>query len=162
MPSAYVGLINTTLATATQTVDIANIDQSYRDLVLIINGWVTTRTGQYVLFNGDTTTTNYRFWSVRSSGTGMYTGRGNDPQCSDVFENSSTNISSTRLNIADYSQTDKYKSILVRNDNGTPNGVEIRAQSWKSTAAITAMTIKASGSTWGAGTTFALYGVKGS
>lgn len=70
------------------------------------------------------------------------------------------------LDIHDYASTTKYKTVRVfAGDDGnaanTDYRVFLKSGLWMSTSAITSINLFCSGITWAAGTTFALYGIKG-
>jgi hypothetical protein len=159
MPSALIPIAWQSLSSTAATVTFNSIPGTYRDLVLVIEGWVTSRTSQILVLNSDTTYTNYYFVYAQGSGTSAISGSGNSYSTNEVFENSSTNRAVMRLQLMDYSATDKHKSVLIRADNANPNGTEMRAMRWANTAAVTSLTMTTTSTTWGANTSFALYGV---
>jgi hypothetical protein len=67
------------------------------------------------------------------------------------------------LHIMNYANTTTYKSCLLRANemSGTYQGTELIAGIWRSTSAITTITITTSTSTYAAGSTFNLYGILG-
>lgn len=143
-----------TLQQASTEVVFSGIPVTYRDLILIIansNGEAQLR------FNSDTGG-NYNFvrmWGEGGSGqsstgsgrTSLYTGDG------------STAPSMSRIQIFDYSTTDKHKTVLSRNDY-SPSVVNYNAFTvagrWANSNAIN--TISITGSTYQIGSTFSLYG----
>ena len=160
MPTpTYTPLANLTLSSAAASVTFSSISQAYRDLVLVVEGWVTARTTQLITLNADTTDANYSSVYAYGSGASATSSSGANRWTNEVFENSSTNRSILKLQLMDYSATDKHKTILIRADNAYPNGVEMRAMRWANTAAVTTIALTASGTTWGANTSFALYGI---
>jgi hypothetical protein len=72
-----------------------------------------------------------------------------------------TSQSVTIIDIMDYSQTDKHKSVIARGN--TPGwGTRMIAGRWASTAAITSIVIKTeAGLTFSIGDSFSLYGIAG-
>ena len=67
------------------------------------------------------------------------------------------------IDLIDYADTTKYKTIRSFNGYDTNGAGEVYLTSglWESTAAVTGLTIKANSGTYEAGSTFALYGIKG-
>jgi hypothetical protein len=70
------------------------------------------------------------------------------------------------LDVHDYKSTTKYKTVRVfAGDDGNAANVDYRvflkSGLWMSTSAITSINLFCSGQTWAAGTTYALYGIKG-
>lgn len=160
MPTpTYVPLANAVLTSDTMQIDFTSIDQSYRDLVIIIEGYVTTRTSQVLVFNADTTNSNYYYSYGYGNGSSNFAGKAASYLTNEVFENSSTNRSVMRIEIFDYTATDKHKSALIRADNPAVNGTEMRAYRWANTAAITSVSLFPPSSYWGTGTSFAMYGI---
>jgi hypothetical protein len=162
MPTPTYDLISsTTLAAATSEVVFGSLPQTYRDLVVVFNGNITTASstlGAY-RFNSDTGS-NYTGVNVSnaSSGTRATTS-------SDFYYQGGAGISTAIIQVMDYSATDKHKTVLVRSGN-LADFVQMYANRWANTAAITSMTLLpidatsfAPTSTWAAGTTFALYGI---
>ena len=60
----------------------------------------------------------------------------------------------------DFSQTNKHKSFLVREDDAAGN-TTAHAYRWANTTAITSIRFSASSGTYPAGSTFSLYGIEG-
>ena len=67
------------------------------------------------------------------------------------------------IDIIDYASTTKYKTIR-RIDGADENGIgriSLASGSWRSTSAVTSITITDSRNNWTSTSTFALYGIKG-
>ena len=162
--SAYVPLANVTLSSSAASVTFSSISQAYRDLVLVVTGNVAS--GQQacsIVLNNDTTAA-YSY--VRAGGSGsavnsnaasngnaMFLGQGN------AYLDAASSGWNCLVNFQDYSVSDKHKSMLTR-ENQPALGTDMYAHRWANTASITSMQVKLSASTWVAGSTFALYGVK--
>jgi hypothetical protein len=162
MPTATYDLLSSTvLGSATSTVTFSSISGSYRDLVIVFTGGVTARTGQFLEFNGDTTNANYAnvyaYGSGAGGGASTFSAAAADRQIAEVIENSAAN--NAIIQILDYSATNKHKTSLIRVNNSTVNGTEMRVHRWANTAAITSVSLVASGTTWLSGSTFYLYGI---
>lgn len=158
MPTpTYDLLASSVLGSATSTVTFSSISGSYRDVVIVFNGGVTSRTGQFLEFNGDTTSANYSNIYAYGSGASAFTGSAANRIFAEVIENSANN--NAIIHIMDYSATNKHKTSLIRVNNATPNGVEMRAFRWANTSAITSISLVASGTTWLSGSSFYLYGI---
>jgi hypothetical protein len=155
----YIPLATITLPSPSPSVTFTGISQDYSDLIISVVGNVTARTGQTISLNGSTG--GFTWVYALGNGTTASSSTGSNNQFGDVWENSSTNLSSSTIQIMDYSATDKHKTILTRTDNGTPNGAEMRVMRKASTAAVTSVEITASSTTWIAGTKFALFGIHG-
>lgn len=155
----FLPLATVTLVTPASSFDFFNITQEYRDIFISIVGNVTTRTGQNLALNGSTS--NFTSVWAKGNGSSATSGTTSNAQFGDVWENSTTNLTSGQLHIMDYSATDKHKTVLTRTSNATPNGVEMRAMRWADTSAVNEISLIASGTTWIAGTTATLYGIAG-
>jgi hypothetical protein len=161
MPTpTYTALATVTLGTTAASVTFSSIPATYRDLIVVYNGNITASStlGAY-RFNGDTGS-NYTgvYTANAASGTRATTS-------SDFYFQGTTGISTAIIQVMDYSATDKHKTALVRSGN-LAEWVQMYANRWANTAAITSMTLLpidastfAPTSTWATGTTFNLYGV---
>jgi hypothetical protein len=123
-----------------------------------------------IIFNSDTGT-NYSVHTLRGDGATVvsdaYTTRANmlyfgTPRSSAGVANM---FSPSIVDILDYANTSKYKTIRVlagadvNNATGTTFGLS--SGSWRSTSAVTSITIGTSGFNFAQYTQFALYGIKG-
>lgn len=162
MISAWTPLANITLASGQSTITFTSISGSYRDLVLVMNGTLTSADGISFRFNGDSGA-NYYEVSAYMRAQGTYTsGNGNG---TGIFGDYYTNgyRFNKHLHILDYSQTSKQKSMLYRESAPSTTGTDttpvgMLAGRWANTAAITSITC-ITGSTMVAGTTATLYGI---
>jgi hypothetical protein len=163
MPTnTYTALATVTLGGTDSEIVFASIPNTYKDLILIINGKASVPGADSAVmrFNSDTGS-NYS--NVRMVGTGSAATSYSDTAAFGyvgVITNS-TNPFSIITQIMDYSATDKHKTFLSRSgqDNGWASAFAAR---WANTAAITSVSVLVpTGSTWTyqAGTTFSLYGV---
>jgi hypothetical protein len=145
-------LATITLQSASAEVTFSGIPATYRDLVVVFNGSISTSNNSPFYMNGDTTSGNYG--KVSAWGTGSGTGSG--AFFGAIWAGYPNVVTYTFL---DASQTDKHKTALVR-CNGASNEVSMQAIRWANTAAITSLTFAAGSTyTYTAGSTFSLYGV---
>jgi hypothetical protein len=154
--SAYVPLANITLGVAANTVTFSSIPATYRDLIII--GTYTLSTAQYVRirFNGDATTTNYYDVDMLGNGTTFSSTRGNDNIINPSVLGQATG--SVKIEIMDYSATDKHKTGLSRLNEST-TGVGFGAFRWANTAAVTSVALVGNGVNFNSASNFALYGI---
>lgn len=153
--SAYQLISNTTLAAPASTITFGSISQSYRDLIFVISGQLSSASATNVLlrFNGDSTV-NYQRTFALGNGSSTSSGVGTENA---IFAWTPTNTQDMVVGqIMDYSQTLAYKVVLTRQDNATD--VMMQGQRWISTSAITSMTFSTTND-FAAGMTFALYGI---
>ena len=115
-------------------------------------------------FNSDTST-NYSdtgLWGTGSSAaSGRHSNATNAALSIGVGVSTSASDTQTMVQIQNYSNTTTYKTYLARTGNtaGSYPGAEAIAGLWRSTAAITTVSV-ACGANWVTGSTFTLYGVK--
>jgi hypothetical protein len=157
--NTYTPLATQTLGSATATVTFSSISGSYTDLVLIANFGLTAGDDLWLRFNGDTTAiySSTRLLgassSVASTRTTGYTGI----QPRTPSNQASTVTSMWRINIMDYANTTTYKTALGRYD--FVSVTETNVGLWRSTAAVTSVSVACNASTFVTGSTFTLYGI---
>ena len=162
MTAALVPLQNITLTGSAATVTFANIPSTgFRDLRLVVSGIESAAgsTDARLRANGDSGTNYYRVYMF---GTGSSAVSGTDSATAYQPWYSADTIGHAVIDIFDYAQTDKHKTLITRsnNANASSNGVSAQAQRWANTAAITSLTWSLTSTyTFNAGSTFALYGV---
>lgn len=158
----YTQINSVTLAALSSSITFASIPQNYRDLVLVVQARSNrVETADFGAFNFNGSAPVSRIGMVGSaSGASSYSLTNNA-----LFECPAANAAADRYNAAifqlmDYSATDKHKTILNR-DNINTDGVVAQATRWANTAAITTIAITSfTGSSFVAGSTFALYGIE--
>lgn len=169
MPIATYDLIEsqTVSGSAASSITFSNIPQTYTDLILFTMESQSGHSGgarsSDLRFNGDTNS-NYIVTEVtggasatRSTDIGA---RGGIYYCYYTYSSVNSFNHSARIDILSYTNTNFYKTILVRagNDAGEVGG---SVATWKSTAAITSIELKMENlSNFNIGSTFTLYGVK--
>jgi hypothetical protein len=164
MANAMVLLQSVTLAANSSTVTFSNINQSYRDLRLVISKVLTTQANSYTRFNGDSGNNYYDVgmgfnWQPVASSFSDSAG----PYFADHWGYGSTpQGSTTYMDILDYSVIDKHKSALFRFNGMTTDGqwgMDVIAARWANTSAVTSITMTLSSGQYAIGSTFSLYGV---
>ena len=175
--TSFQSIATTTVSSPVATVTFSSIPATFTHLQLrMVSKTSTTslvedNTGLY--FNGDTTHTNYRsHWlrgdgttvsasNVQASGYQVYTGvaPASNAGLASMFN---ANI----IDILDYKNTDKYKTLRIFNGNDLNNAslgfIGLYSSVWMSTSAITSITIIVpGGANWAQYSKFALYGIKG-
>jgi hypothetical protein len=163
MPTpTYTALANVTLSTSDSSIIFSLIPNTYRDLVLVLNGSTTGNADINLIFNNDTAA-NYSFIYMGGSGSGSGisgTAANQGGVVLDAFFWRSTEISTCVINILDYSATDKSKTILSRN-NVAGAGTDAFANRYASSSAINVIEVRTVSQAFAAGTTIALYGIVG-
>jgi hypothetical protein len=163
MPTAtYIALANITLSGTDSEIEFASIPATYRDLVLVITGGISSGVANVrMTLNSDTTDANYSW--VQMSGTGSATSSttpsNGEQRYINYFGYPEADLHMNILvNLMDYSATDKHKTYLSR-ANQADNGVTALAGRWGNTNAVTNIKITPTASTFRADSTFALYGI---
>lgn len=163
MTATYEKIATTTLGSDTGSVTLSSIPSTYTDLVFIMNGSDTGSVQLGIQFNSDTGN-NYSMTNITGNGSLARSYRGeiyNLIQFGyDAYLDSGFNYNNI-INIQNYSNTTTYKTLIGRANNGN-TGVTATVGLWRSTSAITSMTLLQSyGSTsFKTGSTFTLYGIK--
>lgn len=140
-----------TLQAAAAEITFSGIPNTYRDLVVVFNGSISTSSNSPFYVNGDLTSGNYS--KVSAWGTGSGTGSG--AFFGAIWAGYPNVVTYT---FVDANATDKHKTVLVR-CNGASNEVSMQAVRWANTTAISSMTFAAGSTyTYTAGSTFSLYG----
>ena len=163
MATTYTPIATTTLGSPAASVTFSSISGTYTDLILVLNCSLTSGTGNAAIqFNSDTGN-NYSFTSLGGSGTAAVSSR--NTGASSTYLSYYGYLTQTWQNyvtqIMNYSNSTTYTTLLSRANN-TDNGTNANVGLWRNTSAVTSVTVIAalSSSTFIAGSTFTLYGVK--
>lgn len=169
MAKTYEPIATTTLTAGTASVTFSNIPQTYTDLVLVANIRISGTGGEGIgiRFNNDSGS-NYSYTRVFAStsavsdvGTNLTSTDGGYFPGSD---SSSSLFDPGIYQIMNYSNTTTNKMVITRwNNNQNPGTTHVgfNAGLWRSTAAITSVTLaKDGGKTFVSGCSFTLYGIK--
>jgi len=149
------------------SVEFTSIPSTYTDLVIVINGQVSSAVSiACQVGNGSIDTgTNYSCTELFGDGTTVSAFR-NSTNAQITVASIGAQISSgsqwvSTLNFQNYSNTTTYKPVLGRT-SATPTGVNGIVALWRSTSAITSIKLLgyAGASGFTVGTTFSLYGIK--
>lgn len=163
MAATYEPIATTTLSSAASSITFSSIPSTYTDLRIVL---VATASAGYpkLQFNSDTAT-NYSETYLRGDGTSATSSRqSNVAQL--YLDGLGSGISSTipmlyTVDIFSYAGS-TYKTALWVKSGDTNGGGETMSNVglWRSTAAITTVTITESSGTLNAGTTATIYGIK--
>ena len=165
MPRPTHSLIESITLNSNQSSISINIPQSYSHLE-IITGIIGTGAVQnnFIRFNSDANA-NYGF--VRLSGSSTTPSTSQNGSYSyipiDWYGNShSGGIIGHVIKVYDYKNTSYFKQISANSSEllGSTNGIDIVSGTWRSTSAITNITIAPTGNQFGVGTTVSVYGIK--
>ncbi len=155
-----------TLSSDTTNITFSSIPSTYKDLHLRyvaknINSGITD---VGLTFNGDGASNYSKSWIFTFDGGGPYES-GNDSSISLGYTagNDTAVYGAALIDIPDYAVTTKNKTITYLTGNEKSSGntttLVIGAGQWKSTAAISSITLSCG--TFATGSTFELYGIKG-
>jgi len=162
---SYESIATATGTGSSGTITFSSIPATYTHLqIRCLMKNTSNSTNLYVTFNGDSTSNYsahylYTDGQTRSSaalnGAYMFLGRYASSTAASVY---GANV----IDILDYANTNKYKTARGLGGYDTNGGGEILFSSgnWRSTAAITSITLNTDATNWTTATTFALYGIK--
>jgi hypothetical protein len=153
-------IASTTLGSAASSVTFSSIAATYTDLVLVMSGTSTSSAPSTLLqFNSDTAS-NYSYTYLTGNGTAASSGRASTQTSITVSYNGAiaSSPNSNIVQIMNYANTTTNKTVLSR-ANQTQYGTDAIVGLWRSTAAINAITLTLTSSTYAAGSTFNLYGI---
>ncbi len=162
MTATYDKIATTTLGSAASSYTFSTISGSYTDLILVFSTKLTSGSdGVNMQFNGDTGS-NYSFTYLSGNGTSASSFRyANTANIKAAFNGVPTTADGhlSIVQVNNYSNSTTYKTALVR-DNNANNGTGAIVGTWRNTAAVTSIVLTAVSSTFTAGSTFTLYGIK--
>lgn len=160
--NTYSQIASTTVSSASNSLTFSSIPGTYTDLVLIINATSSSGVDVYSRLNSDA---NANYSSTYLNGTGSAANSGRLSNLSYLLLDSYgyVEVGAGQMMVAhfmNYSNTATNKPILTRPSNAN-NGVTALAGLWRSTAAITSITLYAGtgSATFSVGSTFNLYGI---
>ena len=162
MPRTYEPIASQTLSSAVADVTFTSIPGTYTDLVLVTNIGTTSGTGNIQLQVNSDTGSNYSTTWLLGSGSAASSSRvSNDTQGVYIGEFSATaNLGQPSIvQIMSYANTNVNKTVLSSSCVAS-SWVTRQVGLWRSTAAITSVSVRAGGFTFQQGGTFSLYGVK--
>jgi hypothetical protein len=157
--STYTPIATTTLGSAASSYTFSSIPSTYTDLVLIANTTAAGNQNILLRFNSDSGT-NYSYTRV----TGAASATSNRESSIDAINlyNSSASLNgvmaTTIIQVMNYANSTTYKTVIGRG-NGGANEVNAQVGLWRSTSAITSLTLSIFTTNFSAGSTFTLYGI---
>jgi hypothetical protein len=152
----YTALATLTASGGETSVTFSSIPATYRDLILVWNGTASGNQTVLVRFNSDSGS-NYSYVYAYGDGSSKASGSGTGTSITQnyLFTNPTVSI----LQIMDYSATDKHKTVISR-WNTAQNALQMNAERWANTAAITTVECSLGAGSINSGTTFSLYGIE--
>ena len=161
MAVTYEPLATTTLGSSQSSVDFTSISGSYTDLIVICNAKGSTLINTRLRFNSDTGS-NYSYTILGGNGSSAASFRTTSSTYAQInyysYLETTQNVNHI-VQIMNYSNATTYKTYLARGNN-TANGFDAVVGLWRSTSAITTVTLSTNTGTFESGSTFTLYGIK--
>jgi hypothetical protein len=164
--SSYESIQTVTLGSAQSTISFSSIPSTYKHLQIrgIMKTSATSGGSTSITFNSDTAG-NYSMHGLSGNGasasaygftgeTKIYVGYGTQD---------TTQFSALIIDILEYANTNTYKTVRALSGLDTNGGgiVELLSGNWRSTSAVTSITLTPQSANFTQYSSFALYGVKG-
>lgn len=157
---AMTAIASTTLGSATASVTFNSIPATYDDLMLVTYGVSASGASTTLQFNGVSTTT-YSNTYLYGDGASALSSRGSNQTV--IYSSiASAPVMSQTLHIINYANTSNFKTTISRtaqDDNGS-GYTDLIVGLWRSTSAITSLTVGNNSYSFASGSVFALYGIK--
>ena len=150
--------------TTTQSITFSSISGSYTDLVVVFNGGTNTSASNVdVTFNNDTGS-NYSITYMNGDGSTAISSRATNQTAIRTNDGGypSTDYNTVHIfSVMNYSNSTTYKTLLSRANKATGTGAGVSAVVglWRSTSAITSITISVGANCFRNGSTLSLYGI---
>ena len=160
--SAYEVISTQTLGSAAASVTFSSIPQTYTDLVLVAHP-LCTAANDYMKVNINSDTgSNYSQTSLYGNGGSALSGRVSNSTFAYLsWLYIGTNPSVIVVNFQNYTNTTTFKTFIFRDSSSTHPGTASVVSLWRSTSAISYLTIaRTGGGNFDTGSTFTLYGIK--
>ena len=160
--STYTPIATTTVSGgSTSEVEFASISGSYTDLIIVGNLGAATNSYTSARFNSDTGS-NYSNTELYGNGSSAGSDRNSNKSIADFafnVQNQSGVNGNFIAQIMNYSNSTTYKTVLNRGSQASSD-VIAQVGLWRSTAAITSVTLLNSGAVnFSSNSTFTLYGI---
>lgn len=157
--STYTPIATTTLGSAQATITF-NSFSGYTDLILVSSYKRTATSNARVRFNSDTAN-NYSYTVLQGNGTAASSTRASSVSgilLFDPLSASTTNFLTSILHIQNYANTTTFKTVLDRSGDAA-QGTIATVGLYRSTSAITSLTLDANTGNYDIGSRFTLYGI---
>lgn len=161
MASTYTPIANSVVSgSSTSVITFSSIPQTYTDLILVEQATGTAAAYSTMYFNADNAGTSYSQTYLAGTGTTVVSGRvSNAATLSIDYISSGTTSNAHIYQFQSYSNTSVFKTFIQRY-NLTNDVATVRIALWRSTAAITTITLTRASGTYTAGSVYSLYGIK--
>ncbi len=163
MPATYEKIQSTTLGSAAASIDFNSIGSGYTDLRLVLVGVNSSLyAGAYFRVNSDSSS-NYSTTAIYGNGSSATSYRVPNANQVDLFGPWGGNTSIPQMATVDiFSYAGSTYKTFLWNDTNDINGSGVVVNGvglWRSTSAITSVSITCSSGNWNTGTTATLYGI---
>ena len=164
MTATYKPISTQTLGTAVASVTFSSIPQTYTDLVVIANSSTTTVGSSEInkmTFNSDSAT-NYSTTTLAGNGSSASSFRAGSQTYIRAGRNTANGDSyfvPNKIQIMNYANTTTFKTVIAQGPEANAY-LENDVGLWRSTSAITSVTLTAGLNNYKVGSTFTLYGIK--
>jgi hypothetical protein len=159
--STYTPITSFTLASAASSITFNSIPQNYTDLVLVTN-WQASGGSVYMQcqVNGDTGS-NYGRVALAATTSPVGIVQGSNPWAyvTTYAYLQNNEWGNTIINFNNYSQTNTFKTFITRG-NSASIATEQVINTWRNTSAINSIYLQTNANSFGAGSTFSLYGIE--
>ena len=159
--STYTPIATTTLGSNQASYTFSSIAGTYTDLILVINGKHSANQNEdYGLrFNSDTAT-NYSSTYLRGDGSSASSGRASNQTKTISGWLNATDIGTYINQIQNYANTTTYKTVISRGaQTDSDTYLSANVSLWRSTSAITSITVVPAAASLATGMTLTLYGI---
>jgi len=159
MATTYEPIATTTVSSASATVTLSSIPATFTDLILIVQGTMSSGNVHSVNIrvNGDTGN-NYSDTQLDGDGSTAASYRDTNQSSANLGILRGSGQSNSIFHFQNYANTTTYKTILARGNDGA-GYVRAAVGLWRSTAAINSISIYNPATTYAVGTTLSLYGI---
>jgi len=162
MPATYEPIATTTLSSTASSISFTSITSAYTDIRLVFTGTYSSAGGTLAMtFNSDTGA-NYSYTALSGNGSTAVSFRSSGDNYIDVSATGAVNttVGMHEINVFSYAgSTNKTVLIGTSVDKNGSGNVGRQVGLWRSTSAITSITLSLTGQTFASGTTATLYGI---
>ena len=157
--ATYALIASTTGTGSSGTISFTSIPSTYTDLILVLNGSLSTGNNVYMRMNNITSAV-YSQTVLSGDGSSASSYRTTAVTSFPYMGYTDTSISNMIIHVMDYSNTTTNKTVLHRR-NLASGQVSANAGLWAQTSAVNQIDVySASGATWSTATTAKLYGIQ--
>jgi len=161
MAATYTPIASVTATGSSTVISFTSIPQTYTDLVVVFTGFATTG-NFYIRVNSDSSAV-YSQTDIRGNGTVAGSSREtaqSNVYIGDYISDPISTISNAVMHFNNYANTTTFKTFLLRGNNSA-KFTGLTAGLWRSTAAITGISVHSSGANFDSTSVATLYGILG-